>query len=112
MAVNGYINAKLLDSAALNIVENTLKDVTPGGYIYGFASQDRDGHHRGLEIFDQIMPEIDTDSTLLYDLRSSSKPREVEVVDNSLQTSIWRALCGRGRCDSDCCYRNTGRDGN
>jgi uncharacterized FAD-dependent dehydrogenase len=32
MAVNGYINAKLLDSAALNIVENTLKDVTPGGY--------------------------------------------------------------------------------
>jgi uncharacterized FAD-dependent dehydrogenase len=73
---------------ARNAVENTLKDVTPGDISMALPHRIVMDIIEGLEILNQIVPGVNADSTLLYAPEIKFYAREVEVLDNNLQTSI------------------------
>lgn len=72
---------------ARNPVRNTLKDVTPGDISMALPQRIVMDVIEGLEILNEIIPGVNSDSTLLYAPEIKFYAREIRV-DEKLQTNI------------------------
>ncbi len=75
------------DRIARNPVRNTLKDVTPGDISMALPQRIVMDIIEGLEILNEIVPGVNSDSTLLYAPEIKFYAREIGV-DEKLQTNI------------------------
>jgi uncharacterized FAD-dependent dehydrogenase len=72
---------------ARNPVRNTLKDVTPGDISMALPQRIVMDVIEGLEVLNEIIPGVNSDSTLLYAAEIKFYAREIGV-DEKLQTNI------------------------
>jgi len=72
---------------ARNLVKNTLKDVTPGDISMALPHRILMDIIEGLEVLNEIIPGVNSDSTLLYAPEIKFYARKIEV-DKRLQTSV------------------------
>jgi uncharacterized FAD-dependent dehydrogenase len=72
---------------ARNLVKNTLVDVTPGDISMALPHRILMDIIEGLEVLNEIIPGVNSDSTLLYAPEIKFYARRIEV-DDRLQTSV------------------------